>query len=154
MFDTITGLPVHPLVVHAVVVFLPLAALATAAVAVRAPWRRFSPWLIAADAVVMAATFVAKESGEQLERRIAQFQTPPGLDDHTSWGDRLFLMSVLLFLAALAVHVTRSMRGVATVVGIITTVGALAVVATTIYVGHTGATAVWQETIENTDAGG
>ncbi len=32
MFDTVNGLPVHPLVVHAVVVLLPLALLGTIAV--------------------------------------------------------------------------------------------------------------------------
>ncbi len=150
MFDTITGIPVHPLVVHAVVVFLPLACLATAAVAVRPAWRRFAPWLAAANGAVMVATFVAKESGERLERRIEQFQTPPGLEEHTQWGDRLFLLSVALFLAALVIFFTRSMRGLATVVGVLVVVGALATIGVTVYVGHSGATAVWQQTIENT----
>ena len=44
MFDTIDGLPVHALVVHAVVVLLPLALLGTIAIAVRPAWRaRFGP---------------------------------------------------------------------------------------------------------------
>ena len=40
MFDLINGLPVHPLVVHAVVVLLPLATLGLIAIAVRPAWRR------------------------------------------------------------------------------------------------------------------
>lgn len=40
MFDLINGLPVHPLVVHAVVALLPLACLGTLAIAVRPVWRR------------------------------------------------------------------------------------------------------------------
>ncbi len=154
MFDTITGIPVHPLVVHAVVVFLPLAAIATGAVAVRPAWRRFTPLLIAVNAVMAVVTFAAKESGEQLEHRIEQFQTPPGLHEHTQWGDRLFLLSLALFVGALVMHVTRSMKGVARIVGLLAVVGAVAVVGVTVYVGHTGATAVWQQTIENTTSSG
>jgi uncharacterized membrane protein len=150
VFDTITGIPVHPLVVHAVVVFLPLACLATAAVAVRPAWRRYSPWLVAFNGAVMVATFVARQSGERLERRISQFQTPPGLPEHTQWGSRLFLLSVALFLGALVVWFTRSMRGLATVVGVLAVVGAVLTIGVTVYVGHTGATAVWKQTIENT----
>lgn len=40
MFTQFDGLPVHPLVVHAVVVLLPAAVLGTIAVAVRPAWRR------------------------------------------------------------------------------------------------------------------
>ena len=39
VFDLINGLPVHPLVVHAVVVLVPLAALGTIAIALRPAWR-------------------------------------------------------------------------------------------------------------------
>ncbi|MCW2828706.1 MAG: hypothetical protein JWQ67_2322, partial [Marmoricola sp.] len=39
MFDTFNGIPLHPLVVHAVVVLLPLAILGTIAIAVRPGWR-------------------------------------------------------------------------------------------------------------------
>ncbi len=39
MFDLINGLPIHPLVVHGVVVLLPLAILGTIAIAARPAWR-------------------------------------------------------------------------------------------------------------------
>ncbi|MBC8092563.1 MAG: hypothetical protein H7Y15_11605, partial [Pseudonocardia sp.] len=37
---TLDGVPLHPLVIHAVVVLLPLAAVGTLAMAVRPVWRR------------------------------------------------------------------------------------------------------------------
>src|SRR3954449_264738 len=72
MFDTISGLPVHALVVHAVVVLLPLMSLVTIAVAVRRSWRSAAPWVVLADAAVVALAFAAKESGEVLQERLSQ----------------------------------------------------------------------------------
>jgi len=67
MFDTIDGLPVHALVVHAVVVLLPLMAVLTIVVAVRRGLReRYSWWVLAGNVVVAGLTLVAKQSGEAL----------------------------------------------------------------------------------------
>ena len=41
---TIFGIPAHPLLVHAVVVLLPLAAVCAAALAVRPSWRQRYAW--------------------------------------------------------------------------------------------------------------
>ena len=71
MFDLINGLPVHPLVVHAVVVLLPLAVLGTIAIAVTtglAPPLR--PLVVAAAAVATVLVPVATSSGEALEERV------------------------------------------------------------------------------------
>lgn len=52
MFDLVNGLPVHPLVVHAVVVLLPLAIVGTILVAVRPTWRRaYGPLVVVASAL-------------------------------------------------------------------------------------------------------
>ena len=60
MFDTIAGLPVHILVIHAVVAFAPLAALLAIGYAVRPAWRRVLRWpvvhLRASGADVLLAT--------------------------------------------------------------------------------------------------
>jgi uncharacterized membrane protein len=153
VFDTIIGLPVHPLVVHAVVVLLPLACLATAAVAAWPAWRRFAYPLVALDAAVLAATFVARQSGKNLEHRIEQFSTPPGLHDHARWGGRLLWLAAALFVGSLIIaflHSRRSTGAISRVVGVLAVVGALATIGVTAYVGHTGATAVWKQTIEST----
>ena len=56
MFDTVLGLPVHVLVVHAVVVGLPLMAVVTAVVAFMPTLRLRLAWPVAvADAGVVAA---------------------------------------------------------------------------------------------------
>ena len=61
----------HPLVVHAVVVLLPLAALGVVALAVRPAWRgRFGVLVVVIAALATAAVPLATDSGESLE--------PPG----------------------------------------------------------------------------
>ena len=68
MFDTIAGLPVHILVIHAVVAFAPLAALLAIGYAVRPAWRRVLRWPVALLAVATGVGgFVAAESGSPVE---------------------------------------------------------------------------------------
>ncbi|WP_328291695.1 hypothetical protein OG218_02880 [Kineococcus sp. NBC_00420] len=96
MFDTIGGLPVHPLVVHAVVVLLPLAVLGTIAVAVFPRWRTRYAGINALVAVVGTALCpVATSSGEALEHRVGD----PGL--HAELGDQLLWFSLPMALLAL-----------------------------------------------------
>jgi len=153
VFDTVIGLPLHPLVVHAVVVLLPLAALATIAVAVRAPWRRFAPLLMVLNAGVMIAAWVAVQSGQALEHRVEQFSQPSGLQDHAAWGKRLLLLSVALFVGAVVIWFARRADGLAMVVGVLAVIGAVGIVVITVYVGHSGATMVWKNVIANTRSG-
>jgi len=95
-FDLINGLPVHPLVVHAAVVLVPLTAIGVIAMAL---WPRFSQrhgWLVVGTSLVaLGADFLAKESGERLEALTAEPRF-----DHAELGD---IMPV--FAAALAVVV-------------------------------------------------
>jgi uncharacterized membrane protein len=73
MFELINGLPVHPLVVHAAVVFVPLTLLGTLIIAVKRSWRKALGWWVVLLAfVTVGMAFVAKESGEALAAR------PPG----------------------------------------------------------------------------
>ncbi len=98
MFDLINGLPVHPLVVHAVVVLLPLATLGTIALVVRPSWRRpYGPLLVACAAVATVLIPVATSSGEALEKHVGD----PG--EHAELGDQLlwFALPMLVLLAAL-----------------------------------------------------
>ena len=147
-FDLITGIPVHPLVVHAVVVLLPLAALALIVIVLVPRWRGTFGWLVLAGLFIGAgAAFVAKESGEALAARVGLPQ------QHASWGDRLPIVAVLLLLVA-AIWFWRQ-RGsrvgeaaptstLTKVLGIVSIVLAVAVIGLTIVVGHSGAEAVWQ----------
>jgi hypothetical protein len=152
VFDTLGGLPLHPLTVHAVVVLLPIACLLTVAVAVVPRWRRRAKWVVVVDAFVAVAAFVAKESGERLLHRVESITPtlPDGLATHTLWGGRLALVAFVLVLAALAVAVTQwrpSLSRLATVAAVVV---ASATLGLTVVVGDTGARAVWSSLIQNT----
>jgi len=97
VFDLINGLPVHALVVHAVVVLLPLACLGTIAIAVRPRWRsKYGVLVVGCAAVATALIPVATSSGEALEHRVGN----PG--DHAELGDQLIWFAVPLLVLAFA----------------------------------------------------
>jgi uncharacterized membrane protein len=88
MFDLINGLPLHPLVVHAAVVLIPLAVLGTLAVLLVPRWRRYLP-VVAAVATLAALTLpVATQSGEAFEERVGD----PGV--HRALGDQLLWIGI------------------------------------------------------------
>ena len=68
---TVGGVPAHPLVVHAVVVLLPLAAVGTLLVVARPLWRRqLGVWVLLLALAGVAAVPVATQTGEQLQRAL------------------------------------------------------------------------------------
>ncbi len=95
------GLPAHPLLVHAAVIFVPLLALVATGYAVLPRFRARIGWVAAALAVITpVAAFLAKESGEELERvLIAKNYGPVVLDqvrEHQEYGDKSFWWSLAL----------------------------------------------------------
>jgi uncharacterized membrane protein len=152
LFDQINGLPVHALVLHAAVVFVPLLALGAVVYALASPWRAKIGWAVVGLAVIApAATFVAKESGQKLyDRLIAQGLKGKGkeiLDQHMGYGTRTFWFSLALGVVCL-VLVALTMRGSLPKVGqIVLGVIAIALAAASGYyvyrTGDSGATAVW-----------
>lgn len=163
MFDLINGLPIHPLVVHAVVVLLPLATLGTLAIAVRPAWRRaYGPLVVACAAVATVLIPVATSSGEALEKHVGN----PG--EHAELGDQLiwFAIPMLVLAAALWWLDRRAVAAAGTSVGsstgssagssspgVVRFAAALAVVAalaTTVQVyrvGDSGARAAWGDQV-------
>ncbi len=106
MFDQINGLPVHILVIHAAVVFVPLLALGAIVYAAVPRVRSKIGWAVLALAIITPiVTFVSKESGEKLyDRLIANGVSGNGkvlLDDHMGFGSKLFLFTVALGLVTL-----------------------------------------------------
>ena len=163
MFDLFNGLPVHPLVVHGVVVLLPLAVLGTIAIVVRPRWRRsFGPLVVGCAAVATALLPVATSSGEALEKRVGD----PGA--HADLGDQLIWFAIPMLVLALALVVLdrRTARVGGSVNGsgggsasgsssskLVTAVAVLAVVASLacavqVYrVGDSGARAAWGDQV-------
>jgi len=88
------GLPLHPLVVHAVVVFAPLAGIGGILYALVPHWRWGLRWpLVACAAFAAAAGILAVRSGQDLETT-RHLQTLPELATHAARGR--FLRWVLL----------------------------------------------------------
>jgi uncharacterized membrane protein len=145
-FDSIAGLPLHPLVVHFAVVLLPLAALGLVVLVAVPKWADRFGWLTLAALVAgTGAAFVAKESGEALA---SQTGLPK---DHASWGDVLPVLAVgLVVLAGIWFFLHRRAGGAArprsmaaTVSGVLTALLAVIVTGVTVLVGHSGAQAAW-----------
>ena len=153
MFDLINGLPLHPLVVHAVVVLLPLAVLGTL-VAVVPRWRRFLPAVAVTATVAAILLPVSTQSGEALEERVGR----PG--EHAELGDQLvwigIAFTVVLWVLVLLDRRRRAMAGpgaaarrdaLTTVVAVVAVVMALVTGFQVYRVGDSGARAAWGERI-------
>jgi hypothetical protein len=86
---TFNGLPLHPLIVHVVVVFAPLAAVGGILYAVRPSWRWWLRWPFVASAVIAAGSGVlAAQSGYSLEH-MRQLQQLASVRTHQHRGSIL-----------------------------------------------------------------
>jgi hypothetical protein len=80
------GLPLHPLVIHVVVVFAPLAGIGGIAYALVPKWRWRLRWPLVACAVLAAAAgILAVQSGQNLETT-RHLESLPELATHSSRG--------------------------------------------------------------------
>jgi uncharacterized membrane protein len=148
VLDTINGLPVHPLIVHAVVVLLPLSALGAVAIAVRPSWRaRYGNLVIIVAALTTLLIPLATSSGERLEARVGD----PGR--HAELGDTLIWFALPLLVVVIALVWLHRRRGVMDrspalrlAVAALVVVIAGANLVQVFRVGESGARAVWQTT--------
>lgn len=149
MPETVGGVPLHPLVVHVVVVLVPLAAMGVLAIALVPSWRaRFGSLVVAAAAIGAACVPVATQAGEQLKDSLPETER---IERHADLGGTVLYGAVpLLVVAVLLWWIGRRTERGAAVPGwfnVLVTVVAVAVaIAATIQivlVGHSGATAVW-----------
>lgn len=104
MFDQVGGLPVHALVVHAAVVFVPLLALGAVVYALVARWRAKIGWAVIALAVIAPlCTLVSRLSGQKLYERQQGIKGPARelLDAHMGYGTRTFLFTLALGVVTL-----------------------------------------------------
>ena len=163
MFDTFNGLPLHPLVVHGVVVLLPLAMLGTIAIAVRPRWRhRFGLLVLGLAAAGTLFIPIATSSGEALEEHVGD----PG--EHAELGDQLIWFALpMLVLVAVLVFLDRRGRtngqwpapgepsprsGLITVIAVLAVVASVGVGVQVYRVGDSGARAVWSEEVSSASA--
>lgn len=112
MFDQINGLPVHVLLVHAAVVFVPLLALSAVTYAVVPRLRSRIGWAAALLAVgAPAAALFAKLSGEAFRDRLAAGGLPAdslqNIATHEEYGELTFWIALALgVVTGLMVFVT------------------------------------------------
>lgn len=149
MFDTISGLPLHPLVVHAVVVLLPLMSIVTVAIAWRPRWRQHAPVVAVIDGIVVVIALVAKQSGEQLQARLQQLD--PGVaHDHSAQGRLVPYVALGVFVAAVLVWATSRWARLVPVAVVVSVLAGAVGLGWTYVTGESGARAVWGQTIANT----
>jgi len=151
--ENLFGLPAHPLIVHAAVVLLPLAALATLVVAALPRARRaYAPLALAAALAATAAVGLAQGSGEALEERVAETDL---VEAHTHSAESVLPWAIGVTVAAAAVTATVPLsrrlgaraRGGLLSAGLIVLSAVAGVGATwsVVNVGHSGAKAAWDD---------
>ncbi len=155
-----TGLPLHVLVIHLVVVLVPLATVVVALAAVLPRVReRAGLWPVALAAVALALTPVASGSGTDFQRELGAAGQVPAVIEHRDLGEALVWWVLALLAVAVAAYlvgrrergrldsgsddrppVSRSLAVLLAVAGLLVPLG---VGLQTYQVGHSGAKAVW-----------
>jgi hypothetical protein len=146
----IMGLPLHILMVHAVVVLVPLAAVGGLAISTMRWARvRYGSLVLVGAFGAAVATFIAQEAGEDFQK---SFTRPTAtMLKHFAIGGSLFVWVVLLLVGVAAVMaghwlVNREQprgRIVLLVGSAVTIVCAVVSIVQVIRIGHSGAVAVW-----------
>jgi hypothetical protein len=149
VFDTFRGLPVHVLVVHAVVVLTPLMAVVTMLVAWLPRWRAKVAWLVVVgNAGVVVLVKVAQLSGNDLLARIG---SSPLIEHHLKLGDQMLWFALAMLAASVLVALTRNASApYPTVVALIAVVASVATIGWVIRTGEAGSGAVWKDIVANT----
>jgi len=147
LFDLFTGLPLHPLIIHIVIVMLPLAALAMIVVMVFPRLRKpYLPVALGASVIATASAYVAVKSGEALQERVGW----PGV--HAELGDTVFPLTALFTLASIGWAVTSRWKTTAAVwlsrvIAVAVVSLAIAAITFLVLAGHSGAKATWEDRI-------
>jgi hypothetical protein len=147
---TITGIPAHALLVHAIVVLAPLTALLEMLCAIWPAARRRFVWLVLAfAAVTLVLTPLTTSAGDWLYNQ--QSQPSDILITHANRGQWMILFSAGLLLVAIALAVLHWLENRSdkprTVATVIVAIVALAIGVSSIVgvvrIGDAGAEAVW-----------
>jgi uncharacterized membrane protein len=144
--ETVFGLPVHPLIVHATVVVVPATAVVLGLSLVLPRFRAWAgilPLVMAAASVVLAP--LSTSSGENLEHLVGDSRL---VRQHAELGDMLVWWCLgMLLVAGAAWRLGRSRarpsRGLATTLAVVGLVVAVGTLVQTVLIGHSGAEAAW-----------
>jgi hypothetical protein len=155
VFDTVGGLPLHALVLHVVVIAVPLAALVALLFAYPRT-RNWARWPLAVVSVgTLGATFVTKQSGEELKRALGiKPGNPVGdlIEKHEQLANQLLILVAIFTVIAVAssllvsrLNVAPRRPPVAIEVGlpVLLVISALVMAFWVYRVGDIGSRAVW-----------
>ncbi len=156
---TIDGLPLHPLIVHATVVLLPVAALAVLLAGV---WPRARQYLNVGPLVLSVLALIllpiTYTTGLNLKKEVG---ATPAINHHEHLAHQLLIPVIGLVVAALLVELVRRRRtsrglteapgdsgaaGLAVIAGLLAVVFAVGTIVQTVRVGEAGARALWGHT--------
>ncbi|MGY2702003.1 MULTISPECIES: DUF2231 domain-containing protein [unclassified Nocardioides] len=158
MPSTFFGLPLHPLIVHATVVMVPLAVLAVLGAVLVPRFRRWAgPLPMGLSLVALVLTPLSTASGENLEHSLPETRL---IEQHAELGDQLIWFTVALFVFAAAywwldrrrtatpeAEQSRDrMRTLTAVVAVLAVLTALGTGVQVARIGHSGAKAAWSGT--------
>lgn len=157
MPDSIAGLPLHPLLVHATVVIVPAAA---SCVLLAALWPRFRRWAgvlplaLAVGGLVLVP--MSTSTGESLEHQVGESSL---VEKHAELGEGLLPWMIALVVVAAGLyawHWRRGRRGsaeeptarawVPVAIAVLAVVAAVGTSVQVVLIGHSGAKAAWSDT--------
>jgi hypothetical protein len=152
----IAGLPLHPLIVHATVVLVPLTALLAIVFAVLPKWRWLSRWPSAVAAVALVPlVWLTVKSGQSLEQ---ERHLIPLMKTHAARGHLLYdfviVFAVIIVVAAFMLpgpsllvsgkgEVVRRVAVADRVLPVVVVVAAVVVLVQVVLTGDSGARVLW-----------
>ena len=148
--DLINGLPLHPLLVHAAVVFIPLTSLGLIALVLFPKLQSKYLNLLSLSALIaLGSGLLAKQSGETFAGRVGW----PG--KHAELGEQLVTVTAVLTGAIIVWNFLVRTKNKSTALLNLAKFGGAFVALVAIYVtfqtGHTGAKATWESRISQGD---
>ncbi|MBO0870421.1 MAG: hypothetical protein J2P15_17845, partial [Micromonosporaceae bacterium] len=117
MLETFNGVPVHPLIIHATVVFVPLLIVGALLYALVTPLRSRIGWAVVGLAVVAPVSCVlARQSGLQLRARMIRERAISTVDlkrvdQHQAYGTNTMWLVIALGVVTLILVALTMLRG-------------------------------------------
>ena len=141
----INGLPLHPLVVHAAVVFGPLAAIAALVYVAVPTWRDRVRWPMVVLALVATASIVAAYlTGNNFLDQKPQLRTSPQVQTHEHRAGQLLWVTIAFGVIALATGWLNARSGALRILlDVLLGLAAIALLVLVALTGEAGARAVW-----------
>ena len=144
----INGLPLHPLVVHAAVIFGPLAALAALVYVLVPRWRDRLRWpMLVLVLVATASIWAAYLTGENFcdsESFFTEGALGEKVEKHEELADKLrFMTSGFAIVAVLAAWLHTRTGATRVLLGALLALAAVGTLVLTVLTGDAGAQAVW-----------